>query len=45
MYSSLKVMIVKPALQKKVYEDVMKQADRLENEFLPKVSLNPMEAS
>lgn len=37
------VMIVKPDLQKKVYEDVMKQADRLENEFLPKVSLNVME--
>ncbi|KAI0240801.1 Inositol polyphosphate 5-phosphatase OCRL [Lamellibrachia satsuma] len=39
------VMIVKPDLQRKVYEDVMKQADRLENEFLPKVSLDLMEIS
>ena len=36
---------MKPDLQKKVYEDVMKQADRLENEFLPKVSLDVMEVS
>lgn len=39
------VKVVNQAKYRKIYEDVMKKLDRLENEFLPQVTVDKMEVS
>lgn len=38
-------MIVNTTKQKQVYEEVMKELDKLENEFLPQVTVDNMEVN
>ena len=41
----LQVKVINGDSYKSVYEDVMKQLDKLENEYLPQVKLNKLEVS
>jgi phosphatidylinositol-bisphosphatase len=41
----VKIKVVNAEKQKKIYEDIMKRMDKLENEFLPQVELDSLEAS
>ena len=45
MYIYLQVKVINGDSYKSVYEDVMKQLDKLENEYLPQVKLNKLEVS
>ena len=42
---SLQIKVVDRTRYKKVYEDIMKKLDRLENDYLPQVSLAQKEVS
>lgn len=34
--------VIDPVKYRRIYEDVMKKLDKLENEFLPQVTVNPL---
>ena len=42
-YTDMQVKVVQKERYKRVYEDIMKQLDRLENDYLPQVSLTQRE--
>jgi len=39
------IKVIDAAKSKKVYEDIMKKLDRLENDYLPQVKLDKMDVS
>ena len=41
IYFFLGMKVIDPAKYRRIYEDVMKKLDKLENEFLPQVTKRP----